>query len=60
MTTLAQFPLFGSQPVHLGRVSQVTGVLICAICKVSLVLAAEWDFTCCPGFIASAPAWRGA
>lgn len=38
----AQLPLFGSQPVHLGRVSRVTGVLVCAMCKVSLSLAAEW------------------
>lgn len=51
MTTLAQLPLFGSQPVHLGRTDR-----ICTMCKVSIPFAAIWGADCCPGFTASVQA----
>ena len=59
MTRLAgQLALFGSQSVHVGHRSPVTGSLICVACKVSLVLAAGLD-CCdhCPGLVESVPPW---
>ncbi len=51
-----QMALYGSQSVHLGRPSRVTGITVCAMCKVSLSLVAA-SACCdrCPGWVEPAP-----
>jgi len=51
----AQLALFGPRPVHIARDG------MCALCRVSLAVAAAWDRldSChdCPGLVMPAPPW---